>query len=487
MIDLVSLVQATTTTTASSGSSSGGILGPIAKPLAEVLAAIYSVIPNYGIAIIGLGIAWMLLISPLTLKSTRSMLAMQKLQPRLKKLQEQHKGDRQAFAQAQMELFREHKVSPFGSCLPMLLPMPVFFALFEVIDGLSHTSKVVVNGVSTVVATPRFLNSGTKMYKAIQHAGGHIDAFGMNLAKGALTHHSSVLAASPYWILLLALAVTSYVQSAMMMSRNQSSQANPQMKMMKYLAPLFALISVRFPAGVVLYYTVSNIARIVQQDLMYRFDPKVKALVVREVQEVEDITRSIDEQDAAKPSYTPPKSLRSAMTNGGQSAQPKKSRFRDLLAAAAEQQANKTQANKTQHNKSQQSKAPPAKAKGSTTSKAATNQGGPPRPAKAPPKPPGTGLPGTSAKPSAAPSKATARAQRAPAGTTANPGAKPAKSGQPPRQVRPPKDPADQRPTDRSVPTGSPADADAQVKANAPSARRERKSPASPDPRKEQQ
>ena len=76
----------------------------------------------------------MIIIAPLTLKSTRSMLAMQKLQPQLKKLQEQHKDDKQAFAQAQMELFREHNVSPFGSCLPMLLPLPVFFALFRVIQ-----------------------------------------------------------------------------------------------------------------------------------------------------------------------------------------------------------------------------------------------------------------------------------------------------------------------------------------------------------------
>ncbi len=342
MTTLVSLAQAATTTTtvAAKSASSGGLLAPIAKPLAEVLAAIYSVVPNYGVAIIGLGIAWMLLISPLTLKSTRSMLAMQKLQPQLKRLQEQHKGDRQAFAQAQMELFREHKVSPFGSCLPMLLPMPVFFALFEVIDGLSQTTKVVVNGVTTVVATPRFLNSGTKMYKAIQHAGGHINAFGMNLAQGALTHHSSIFAAAPYWILLLALAATSYIQSAMMMSRNQASQANPQMKMMKYLAPLFALISVRFPAGVVLYYTVSNLARIGQQDLMYRFDPKVKQLVVREVQEVEEITRSIDEKEASKPGYTPPKAQRPDRSPIPPTPT-KRSRFRDLLAAAAEQQGNK--------------------------------------------------------------------------------------------------------------------------------------------------
>lgn len=102
--------------------SSGGILDPIAKPIASILAAFYSIIPNYGIAILILSVVWMVLISPLTLKTTRSMLAMQKLQPQLKRLQEQHKNDRQAFAAAQMELFKEHNVSPFGSCLPSILP-----------------------------------------------------------------------------------------------------------------------------------------------------------------------------------------------------------------------------------------------------------------------------------------------------------------------------------------------------------------------------
>src|SRR5262249_12303998 len=125
---------ATTATTVASSAhkSSGSILDPIAKPIAWVLAPIHAVIPNYAIAIIVLSVLWMIIISPLTLKSTRSMLAMQKLQPELKKLQEKHKDDRQAFAQAQMDLFREHNVSPFGSCLPMLLPLPIFFGLYRV-------------------------------------------------------------------------------------------------------------------------------------------------------------------------------------------------------------------------------------------------------------------------------------------------------------------------------------------------------------------
>jgi YidC/Oxa1 family membrane protein insertase len=286
----------TVTTTAANATkhSSGSILDPIAKPIAWLLAEIYSVIPNYGIAIIILSIIWMALISPLNLKSTRSMLAMQKIQPELKKLQEKHKNDRQAFAQAQMELFREHGVSPFGACLPMLLPLPIFFALFRVIDGLSHT----VNGVSM----PKYIPPSSEMYHNIQAAHGQINAFGMNLAHSAVSHHSSFAAALPYWILLIIMGATSYFQSAMIMSRNQANaQANPQMamqmRMMKFLPLIFVVFCIRFPAGVILYYAMSNICRIVQQDAMYRFDPKVKALAAKEVQEVEDLTDKIDEQD----------------------------------------------------------------------------------------------------------------------------------------------------------------------------------------------
>ncbi len=330
----------TTSTTVSAGNPSGvgGILAPIAKPIAGLLGAIYAVVPNYGVAIMILSVIWMVIISPLTLKSTRSMLAMQKLQPQLKRLQEQHKNDRQAFAQAQMELFREHNVSPFGSCLPMLLPLPIFFALFEVIQGLSHSTHG--------VPTPQYLSSSTQMYKDIVAGHGHLNAFGMDLAKNAFSPHSSVAAALPFWLLLVLMAGTSYFQSAQMMSRNPQAQNNPQMRMMKYLPLLFVVFTARFPAGVVLYYVMSNISRIVQQDAMYRFDPKVKALVAKEVIEVEEITREIDQSqaDRTKRGYTPPRGARpteggdTGGGRGGAAGGSGRSRFRDLLANAAEQQ-----------------------------------------------------------------------------------------------------------------------------------------------------
>jgi YidC/Oxa1 family membrane protein insertase len=252
---------------------------------------------------------------------------MQKLQPQLKKLQEQHKNDKQAFAQAQMDLFREHQVSPFGSCLPMLLPLPVFFALFRVLEGLGRT-------------TPKYLSPNTRMYKDIVASHGNLYAFGMNLSKNAFSPHSSVWAALPYWILVVVMGVTGYLQSAQMMSRNPNAAQNPQMRMMKYLPLAFTVIFIRFPAGVLLYYATSNICRIVQQDLMYRFDPKVKALVAQEVIEVEELTEEIDHQQAdrqrggrrgtSKPAESPPAS------SGGSTSG--RSRFREILAQATEQQ-----------------------------------------------------------------------------------------------------------------------------------------------------
>ena len=354
LASILATASTTTTTVAGKSKSGGSILDPIAKPIADFLAAIYAVIPNYGVAIIILSITWMLIISPLTLKSTRSMLAMQKLQPELKKLQAQHKDDRQAFAQAQMELFREHNVSPFGSCLPMLLPLPIFFALYRVITGLSHVP-------------PKYVPVGSEMYNNIVKSGGQLYAFGIDLSKSAISAHSSFGSALPYWILLGLMAATSYYQSSQMMSRNPAAAANPQARLMKFLPLAFVLFCFRFPAGVVLYYTISNVCRIVQQDLMYRFDPKVKALVAREVIEVEEITKEID--DRKKPSgsgstMTPAKP--SAGDNG--SGRPS---FREMWGQARSQSGS---AKNQGGNKGSPPKATPAK--GSQPPKGAQAKGG---------------------------------------------------------------------------------------------------------------
>src|SRR5271170_7581115 len=120
----------------------GSIFQPLLKLVGAVLAFIYGVIPNYLVAITLLTIVIMLLLTPLTVKSTKSMMAMQRLQPEIKKLQQKYKGpeNRQQLNEEMMRLYKEHGMSPAGGCLPMLLQMPFLVILYNVIRGLANTT-----------------------------------------------------------------------------------------------------------------------------------------------------------------------------------------------------------------------------------------------------------------------------------------------------------------------------------------------------------
>jgi YidC/Oxa1 family membrane protein insertase len=335
-------------------------LDPIAKPIAAILAFFYSLIPNYAVSIILLTVCVMIVLTPLTIKQTRSMLVMQKLQPELKRLQEQHKNDRQALNEAVMALYKEHNASPLGGCLPMLLPFPVFLALFRVLEGLSRT----IHGQSV----PKYLSPNTLMYKDIVAAHGQLNSFGMNLAKSAANVSGTFWTKLPYFILLLIMVGTQYYQQRQLTSRNPAAAQGQQAQIMKFIPIFFGVISIRFPAGVVLYWTVSNAIRIFQQWAMYRFDPKVKTLVTKDINEVEARTREIDEQDA----------------------KPSKPRLRDLLTGAAAADAGKGLAPKTPPPKAGPSK-PPAKP---------PRSGRPPGAAKTPPaKAASSGKPATTGRP----------------------------------------------------------------------------------------
>src|ERR671910_1826212 len=105
------------------------MLDPLYNALGAVLAFFYAIVPNEGVAIILLTVTVMLLLFPLTAKSSRSMLAMQRLQPEMKRLQAKHKGDRQKLNEEMMALYKEHGANPLSGCLPILLQMPLFIVL----------------------------------------------------------------------------------------------------------------------------------------------------------------------------------------------------------------------------------------------------------------------------------------------------------------------------------------------------------------------
>jgi len=109
------------------------VAGALLQTLGYALSFLYELIPVYGAAIVLLTIAVRLLLLPLTIKQTRSMQAMGRLQPKVKELQRKHKGDRQKLNEEMMKLYREHGANPLGGCLPLLLQLPVFFALYAVL------------------------------------------------------------------------------------------------------------------------------------------------------------------------------------------------------------------------------------------------------------------------------------------------------------------------------------------------------------------
>ena len=121
------------------------LIGQIFHPLFElfglILAGLYAIWPNYGFAITGLTVIIMLALTPITVKSTKSMLAMQRLQPEMKKLQAKYKGpeNREDLNREMMRLYKENGTSPFGACLPSLLQMPFLIVLYTLIRGLSTT------------------------------------------------------------------------------------------------------------------------------------------------------------------------------------------------------------------------------------------------------------------------------------------------------------------------------------------------------------
>src|SRR2546429_10020254 len=129
------------------------MLDPLYNAFGAVLAFFYAIIPNEGVAIILLTITVMLVLFPLTAKSARSMLAMQRLQPEIKKLQAKHKNDRQALNEAMMAFYKEHSVNPLSGCLPQLVQFPVLIVMFRVLRGLTKTPH------------PGYLSAKSAMYK----------------------------------------------------------------------------------------------------------------------------------------------------------------------------------------------------------------------------------------------------------------------------------------------------------------------------------
>ncbi len=247
----------------------GQIFHPIFLLMGDLLAGIYAVIPNYALAIAVLTVVIMAALTPITVKSTKSMLAMQRLQPEMKKLQQKYKGpeNREELNREMMRLYKENGTSPFGACLPSFLQMPFLIILYDLIGGLSNKTT----GKHPVPA-PRYISGNSELYHHLVSSGGKMISFGMDFSQEPFSHHSAWFLTIPYLLLIGAAMFLQYYQMKQMSNRNpQAAAANPQMqKMQKFFPIIFGFFYLRCPAGVTVYMLVSSAIRILTQDVMFR-------------------------------------------------------------------------------------------------------------------------------------------------------------------------------------------------------------------------
>ena len=197
----------------------------------HVLNAIYGVVGNYGVAIIIVTILMRIIVFPLTLKQEKSMKKMRELQPELEKIKEKYKDDPQEYQRKTAELYRESGVNPLGGCLPLLIQMPIFVALYWAFSG------------NAIPADAKFLWFTLKQPDRLFMMG----KFAFNLLP------------------VLNVGVT-YIQQKIMTSATGGHENNQQMQTMMYMLPLMMLfIFYNMPSGVTLYYLVSGALSLVQQ------------------------------------------------------------------------------------------------------------------------------------------------------------------------------------------------------------------------------
>jgi YidC/Oxa1 family membrane protein insertase len=252
----------------------GGIFHPLFVALATVLAAVYGLTASYGLAIILLTIVIMALLMPLTIRTTRSMIAMQRLQPKIRRLQQEYKGteNREQLNRELMRVYKEEGINPAGSCLPLLLQLPVLIVLYDVIKGLSNKVITLVQGHSVAVPQPRYVPTSSRLYHHLVASHGAMNWLGINLALKPFSMHAQLFGFLPYLALVLVAVGLQYVQLAQTRKRSPATaQANPQMRTVERFMPiLYAYIYLVVPGAVVLYMIVSTAIRIGTQFILFR-------------------------------------------------------------------------------------------------------------------------------------------------------------------------------------------------------------------------
>src|SRR3954451_21759101 len=221
------------------------------------------------LSIVGLTVVIRAALIPLFVKQIKSSRNMQLLQPKVKELQKKYGHDRERLAQETMALYKETGTNPFASCLPLLLQMPIFLALFRLID---NAAKGNAKGVLTEEQVHQLQNA---------------EIFGVRIADSFTKADGDVSVMILAAVLVLAMTATTFLTQRQLMSKNMPADAMTgqyaqQQKMLLYVLPLvFAVGGIAFPIGVLFYWTTSNLWTMSQQIYVIRNNPAPGAQAAR--------------------------------------------------------------------------------------------------------------------------------------------------------------------------------------------------------------
>ena len=255
--------------------------------LANLLSWFYDFWPSYGMSITLLTLLIMVILTPLTLKQTRSMIKIQHVQPELKKIQNKYKNDKERMNKEVMAFYTANNVNPLSGCLPLFVQAPVFLVLYNVIRGLTrrlsnmgeHTGwiagrfnqEISVPPGRLEVFYPDYIDHQSALFNDLSQEKEMV-SWGVDLARSASDALSDGFVTSvPYFILILLVFASSWYQQKQIRGRNQQAAISPQQQMIFKVMPFFLpVISFSFDAALVVYFVISNLYRIIQQGYITR-------------------------------------------------------------------------------------------------------------------------------------------------------------------------------------------------------------------------
>ncbi len=233
----------------------------IYQGLGALLGGVYGFVGSYWLAIVIFTLIVKIVLVPLSFKQIQSTKAMNDIQPKLKQLQEKYKNDKETLNVKMMELYKEHNINPLAGCLPLIIQMPVLFGLFGV---LRNPAKYVFDG--SEVLAQEALNQGFLWVSNLSVP----DSLGALIDTGV-----PFLNGLPGLLPILA-ALTTYL--SMVLTSGKQQQANQQMQTMQTMMPLMILwFGTSMSAGLMIYWVVSNVFQIAQQNIVPKLANKEAA------------------------------------------------------------------------------------------------------------------------------------------------------------------------------------------------------------------